>query len=188
VYDEVFEAWRFEVENTELGALPPDFYARVAEYVQRIREESRMLDKKAVKIGLLGRELEYVQRMIDELVWTRYNKLVRLITENQKVPSELLTTEETALCSDFLSFVEAYHAFVKKLVQGQVLEVATADKGRPPPKRVALRFLKAIPAVVGADMKTYGPFLAEDVASLPVENAKILVKRGLAKKIEISQG
>jgi len=188
VYNEVFEAWRFEVENAELGGLPPDFYARVAEYVQRIREESRMLDKKAVKVGLLGRELEYVQRMVGELVWARYNKLVRLVTESQKVPSELLTVEEVTLCSGFLSFVEAYHAFVKKLVQGQVLEVAVADKAHQPHKRVALRFLKAIPAVVGADMKTYGPFLAEDVASLPVENAKLLVKRGLAEPIEFSQG
>jgi DNA replication initiation complex subunit (GINS family) len=68
------------------------------------------------------------------------------------------------------------------------LEVAVADKARPPHNRVALRFLKAIPAVVGADMKTYGPFLAEDVASLPVENAKVLVKRGLAEAIESSQG
>jgi hypothetical protein len=111
-----------------------------------------------------------------------------LVTESQKVPSELLTTEEAALCSGFLSFAEAYHAFVKKLVQGQVLEVAVAEKTSQPHNRVALRFLKAIPAVVGADMKTYGPFLAEDVASLPVENAKVLVKRGLAEAIEPSQG
>jgi DNA replication factor GINS len=188
VYDEIFDAWRFEVENAELGGLPPDFYARTAEYVQKIREESRMLDKKAVKAGLLGRELEHVQRMVGELVWARYKKLVSLVTESQKVPSELLAVEEASLCSGFLSFVEAYHAFVKKLVQGQVLEVAFANITRNPHKRIALRFLKAIPAVVGADMKTYGPFLAEDVASLPVENAKILVKRGLAEPIEVSQG
>jgi DNA replication factor GINS len=185
VYNEIFDVWRFEVENAELSPLPSDFYARVAGYVQKIREESRMLDKKAVKAGLLERELEYVQRMVGELVWARYNKLVKLITENQKVPSDLLAVEEASLCSGFLSFVEAYHAFVKKLVQGQVLEVAVADKARQPHKRVVLRFLKAIPAVVGADMKTYGPFLAEDVASLPVENAKILVKRGLAEAVEV---
>ena len=186
MYDEVFAAWRFEVENAELGGLSPDFFARVAEYVQRIREESRMLDKKTAKAGLLGRELMHVQRMVGELVWVRYNKLVSLITESQKVPSELLTAEETALCSGFLSFVEAYYAFVKKLVQGHVLELDIADKPPQYHKRVALRFLKAIPAVVGPDMKTYGPFLAEDVASLPIENAKILVKRGLAEAVEFS--
>ena len=33
-------------------------------------------------------------------------------------------------------------------------------------------------------MKTYGPFIVEDVASLPVENARILVKQGLAVLVE----
>ena len=53
-------------------------------------------------------------------------------------------------------------------------------------KRVALRFIKEIPAVIGSDMKTYGPFMVEDVASVPVENAKILIKQGLAELVEAS--
>jgi DNA replication initiation complex subunit (GINS family) len=185
VYDELFAAWRFEVENDELGSLSPDFYARVADYVRRIKEESRMLDKKAVKAGLLEREMAHVQRMVGELVWARYRKLVSLLTDSQKMPSNLLAAEEAALCTGFLSFVEAYQRFAKKLLQGQVSEIAVA-KARKPHKRVALRFLKAIPAVVGVDMKTYGPFSAEDVGSVPVENAKILVKRGLAEAVEVS--
>jgi len=48
-----------------------------------------------------------------------------------------------------------------------------------------LRFLRDIPAIIGADMKTYGPFNAEDVASLPAENAKILAKQGLAERVEV---
>jgi DNA replication initiation complex subunit (GINS family) len=35
-------------------------------------------------------------------------------------------------------------------------------------------------------MKTYGPFAAEDVASMPVENARILVKQGMAAMIDTS--
>ena len=53
-------------------------------------------------------------------------------------------------------------------------------------KRVTLRFAKNIPAIIGLDMKTYGPFKVEDVASLPVENAKMLVKQGLAVLVEVS--
>ena len=52
-------------------------------------------------------------------------------------------------------------------------------------KRVTLRFVKDIPAVIGADMKAYGPFMVEDVASLPVENAKVFVKQGLAVAVEV---
>jgi DNA replication initiation complex subunit (GINS family) len=39
---------------------------------------------------------------------------------------------------------------------------------------------------MGADMKSYGPFVAEDVASLPPQNAQILVKQGLAVLVEVS--
>ena len=185
MYDELFAVWRFEVENDELGGLPLDFYVRVADYVRRITVERRMLDKKAVKVGLLERELANVQRIVDELVWARYRKLIRLLTEMKKVPADLLAAEETELCEGFLSFVEAYQGFAKKLLQGQVSEVAVT-KRRKVNKRVTLRFLKDIPAVVGVDMKTYGPFSAEDVGSVPVENAKLLVKRGLAEAVEVS--
>ena len=52
-------------------------------------------------------------------------------------------------------------------------------------KRVTMRFLKIVPAIVGSDMKTYGSFMVEDVASVPESNAKILVRQGLAKLVEI---
>jgi DNA replication factor GINS len=183
VYDELFAAWRFEVENDKLGGLSPDFYVRVADYVRRIKEEHRMLDKKAVKMGLLERELTHVQRIVDDLVWTRYRKLIRLLTDSQKISADLLAAEEAKLYEGFLSIVETYQSFAKKLLQGQVSEVAVT-KHYKVHKRVTLRFLKDIPAVVGVDMKTYGPFLAEDVGSVPVENARILIKKGLAEAVE----
>ena len=139
-----------------------------------------MLDKKTLKAVLLEHEMERIKHMVRELVWARYEKLVKMITADQKIPAELVAAEETKLFGEFLSFAEAYHRFVEKLLQGQVLSVAV-EKAH---KRVALRFLKAIPAVIGADMKIYGPFIVEDVASLPLENAKILIKQGLAEAVE----
>jgi DNA replication initiation complex subunit (GINS family) len=182
VYNELYAAWQRETESTALGRLSPDFYARIADYLRRIKEETRMLDKKTVKAGLLERELQNVKRMLQELVWARYKKLAKIIGEGQRVPSDLLTVEETRMCAGFLSFTEAYQRFAKNLLQGQVLKV---DVERAH-KRVVLRFVKAVPAVIGADMKAYGPFMVEDVASLPVENAKILVRQGLAEVVEVS--
>ena len=182
MYDELYAAWRLEIENTALGSLPPDFYVRIADYLRRIKEETRMLDKKTVKANLLEHEMHHVKRMLKELVWVRYKKLIKLITESQKVPSDLLTVEEAKMCVGFLPFTEAYQRFAKNLLQGQVSKV-DIEKVH---KRVALRFVKNVPAVIGADMKTYGPFMVEDVASLPVENAKILVRQGLAQLVEVS--
>ena len=185
MYEELFSVWRFEVENNELGSLSSNFYKRVADYVRKIKEDSRMLDKKGVKASLLQREMEHVQRMVKELVWVRYRKLLSLITECQKLPLDHLTLEEVTLCKRFVSFIEAYRSFTEKLLQGHMPKI-DFPKDTGAHKRVALRFLHSIPAIVGADMKTYGPFTAEDVGSVPIENAKILVQRGLAERIDRS--
>jgi DNA replication initiation complex subunit (GINS family) len=186
MYDELYAAWQFELENTELGGLPPDFYARAADYLRRIKEENRMLDKKTMKASLLEHELKRVKCMLKELVWARYKKLVALITESQKIPSGLLAVEEESMCAVFLSFAESYQKFAEKLLRGQVSSYVSKVDIKKVRKRVALRFIKNIPAVIGADMKTYGPFMVEDVASVPLENAKILIKQGLAELVEVS--
>jgi DNA replication initiation complex subunit (GINS family) len=46
--------------------------------------------------------------------------------------------------------------------------------------------VKEVPEIIGSDMKTYGPFKVEDVAALPVENTRILIKQGLAEKVEVN--
>jgi DNA replication factor GINS len=182
MYNELYAAWRREIDDASLGGLPPDFYAKIADYLRRIKEENRMIDKKSVKVNLLEHEAQNVKQMLEELIWARYKKLIKTITQSQKLASELLTVEEAKMSETFVTFADAYQNFAKDLMQGQVAKV-DAEVSH---KRVTLRFSKNIPSIIGADMKTYGPFVAEDVASLPVENAKILVKQGLAVLVEVS--
>jgi DNA replication initiation complex subunit (GINS family) len=182
MYDQLYAAWRMEIENPELGSLPSDFYARVADYLRRIKDEHRMLDQKTVKTSLLERESVNAQQLARELLWTRYRKIVKRIVDGQKVPAESLTAEEAKLCSGVVPFADAFNKFAANLLQGQAAKVEVETVAHT---RVTLRFLKAVPSIIGADMKTYGPFLVEDVASVPVENARILVKQGLAKKVEL---
>ena len=183
MYDELYAAWRAEIENPQLGSLPSDFYSRVAEYLRRIKEENRMLDKKAVKSILLEHEQSNTRRMAHELIWARYRKIVKMIVEGHKAPLDWLTTEENKLCSGLVPSTDSYTKFAHNLLQGQVSKVETETAIAH--KRVVLRFVKAVPSIIGADMQTYGPFSVEDVASVPVENAKILVKQRLAEAVEV---
>jgi DNA replication factor GINS len=202
VYNELYGAWRREIEDASLGALPPDFYGKIAEYIKRAKEEDKVLDKKSIKINLLEHEAQNVERMLEELLIVRYRKIVKFVTKSQKVPVELLTVEEAKMCETFADFAAVYMKFSKNLMAGETAQIpqktepirviirsesqATQPKADAAPKRLTLRFSKGIPAIMGADMKSYGPFVAEDVASLPVENAKILVKQGLAVLVEVS--
>lgn len=198
MYNELYAAWRREIEEASLGRLPPDFYARIADYLKHLKEENKILDKKSIKLNLLEHETQNVNRMLGELLRARYKKLVKTISQSQKMPSNLLTIEETKMSESFVAFADAYQKFARDLLKGQTqtikTEVIRVDFKAEPEvkpefshKRVALRFIKSIPTIIGADMKTYGPFVPEDVASLPADNAKMLVKQGLAVAIEVSQ-
>jgi len=182
MYGELYAVWQREIENPELQPLPADFYARVSDYLKRIKEETLVLDKKTLKAPLLEREMRNVDRIVKDLLRARYKKLVKTIGETQKIPSDLLATEEAKICEVFLPFTAAYQEFARNLLEGQ----APMVKADQPHNRVAVRFLKPIPAIIGSDMKTYGPFAAEDVGSVPAENAKILVKQGLVVVVEVS--
>jgi DNA replication factor GINS len=192
MYNELYAAWQREINEAPLGGLPSDFYARVAEYLKRIKEAGGVQDQKSVKANLLAKEAANAQRMLEELLGARYKKIIKVTTKQRKVPRELLTLEETQMCETFASFAEAYQKFSKNLLQEAAVEPIKVQI-KPPPKPEqptrklqAVRFVKAIPAIMGADMKSYGPFAAEDVASLPALNAQILVKQGLAVLVEVS--
>jgi DNA replication factor GINS len=197
VYDQLFAAWRRENEEASLGGLPPDFYGKIAEYMRRIKEDNE-LDQKTIKTNLLEHEAQNVELMLTEILELRYKKIIKIITKNQKIPLELLTVEEGKMAGKFATFSAEYQKFKEDLKQGQLATPSpikvtietdnklTATQTAPTQKRLTIRFTKNIPAIMGADMKSYGPFNAEDVASLPTLNAQILVKQGLAVLVEVS--
>jgi DNA replication factor GINS len=206
-YNELYSAWRWEINEPTLGGLPEDFYVKIAAYLRRINEDIAS-DKKSVKVNLLEHETRNVHRMLEELLKARYRKIIKNISKNQRIPTEVLATEEAKMCETFAFFSEAYQKFAENLIQGQVTipqitQLQTPNQPQTPPitvrvtetkpaseatnnKRLTLRFTKSIPAIMGADMKSYGPFVAEDVASLPAVNARMLVKQGLALLVEVS--
>jgi DNA replication factor GINS len=197
MYNQLYAAWQREIDDPTLGALPPDFYVKISEYLQHMKDEDKILDKKSVKMNLLLHESTNVERMLKELLETRYRKLIKNITKNQKTPVGVLTNEETRMVETFADFTKTYHKFADELMLGQITQITEPDKtsrivvkteNASPivSKRSTIRFLRSIPAIMGADMKSYGPFIAEDVASLPPQNAQILVKQGLAVLVEVS--
>lgn len=180
MYDEIYKVWKKEKEITEIERLPKDFYANVADYIKKMKAENRMLDQKTTKAKLLDREFKNVKIMVAELFQIRYRKLREKALARETVTRIVLTEEEEKLCREFLSLTEAYQAFSKDVLRGQLASIEKGIKQSV----VVLRFIQEIPALVGSDMKTYGPFEPEDIATLPPENARILVKQGVAVEVD----
>jgi DNA replication initiation complex subunit (GINS family) len=214
MYNELYAAWKREVSESTLGALPADFYSKLNDYIKQLMAKKEAPEQKSVKVNLLAHEEQNVRVMVEELFNVRYKKIIDAITETQKIPTDVLTPEEVKISKAFFSFEDDYTKFAKSQMQGQdvpqregakveaevpivvvaeppkvaapVEEVPKVVIVKPAPKRVTVRFSKPIPAIMGSDMKSYGPFVAEDVASLPELNAKILVKQGLAVLVEVA--
>lgn len=180
MYDELFEAWKKEKESAELQVLPRDFYANLVSYIKKIREESRMLDKKTTRARLMHREFENVKELVKELMKLRREKILRKTVIGKILSEDSLTNEEKSLYHEIAPLAESFQGFLKNIMRGQTIQV----EGKEKLKKVLVRFIQEIPAIIGSDMNTYGPYRAEDIATLPPENARILIKQGVAVEIE----
>lgn len=180
MYDELYEIWKKEKETSYVQLLPKNFYPNIASFIKKINQENRMLDKKTTKAKLLDYEFNNVKLMIEELFTLRFNKIQQSGLSGGMVVRDSLTLEEEKLFLEVFSVAEAYHGFSKNILRGHLSKIEKGEK----PKVKILRFVKEIPALMGSDMKTYGPFFPEDLATLPYENARILIKQKVAIEVD----
>jgi DNA replication initiation complex subunit (GINS family) len=180
LYDELYEVWQKEKETLEIQRLPKNFYAKIATYIKKMKQDNRMLDKKTTKAKLLGNEFRNVKIMLGQLLQVRYKKFLEKASFKENVHKENLTGEEKKLYSEVLPLAETYKAFSKDILRGHLSNIRKDRKQT----MIVLRFVQEIPALVGSDMKTYGPFAPEDIATLPPENAQVLIKQGVAVEVD----
>jgi len=185
MYDELYQAWKREKENRKLQALPDDFYSVISLYIKGLTEEQRMLDEQSVKTRLLAEELKYARRLISDLLYLRSQKILQeTLIEGAKL-GDILTTEEEVLFANIAPSFKAYDKLTAAIVGGRKPQVEEATLAKP--KKILVRFLREIPAIIGTDMKTYGPFKPEDIAGLPMENVEALLKQGVVVKLEAEE-
>ena len=183
-YATLYEAWRKEKESEELQRLDKGFYAELGEHIRANRDEFQMLDEKTLRAKLATEENSKIERLFKDLMWTRYRKILEATCEGKHIPTDFLASEEEHVYRDVSSALEKMKSMEKDVLRGRVPKFREA-KAVEKPERILVRFLQSIPAIVGPNAKVYGPFKAEDVASLPVDNAESLIRHGIAVKVEI---
>lgn len=181
-YNDLMENWRREQEREELQSISEKFYAEMTEYLSEIHSvESNEEVSLASRITL--KERDYALRMLRELVRLRIKKIIESELNGVVLVGKNLTREEQIFYSDFRRVLTSHEERLKSILMGHVPQIDTKPLPRVGLKVV--RFLKAVPAIIGIDMKTYGPFQLEDIVAIPVENAENLIRRGIAKEVEI---
>jgi len=148
-----------------LASLPEDFYTRLSQFLSSLEREGR---------GDLEREeltekRKVLLRMTEELLRLRMRKALSSLPDG--IPKNLLTCERPY----FEEIAESLRKMRTSLLSQQVREQVTE----------LLLMTEKIPKIVAEDMKFYGPFSKGEVAAIPKRTAEILVRRGLARRIEM---
>jgi DNA replication factor GINS len=93
-----------------------------------------------------------------------------------------LLPEERYVCSMQRRFGLRGQALLDALSEGRPSFIEFANR-RELSRSTTVRFVKHVNEIVGADLRRYGPFEENDIASIPATNADILLAEGDALEV-----
>jgi len=166
-----------EAEGQSKGILPlpVDFYRKVSEYSQKMRRLAGSGNSE-VAVRLLSRQTDMIRGMSKELLEVRAKKAFEQNSLSQLLP------EERYVCFARAKFNRRFETFIEALSSGQPSFIELAQRNETL-RNVTVRFTKHVDELVGLDLRHYGPFEAEDLASIPAANAGVLVAAGDAVEV-----
>ena len=164
-----------ESQSEALLPLPSDFYSSLAVYSQKLKRSAGS-GSSDVAVRLTATQSRMFESMVGQLLKLRTRKAVRQSALPQLLP------EERYVCSAEQRFQRRFETLVEAGSSGQpsFVEFAPLSETR---RNVTVRFVKLVNELVGLDMRRYGPFEADDVASIPAANADILIAGGDAVQV-----
>jgi DNA replication factor GINS len=181
-YQTLYEIWKREKESIELQPLSKGFYAELSNLVRAEREEAQMLDERSLRSQLFQNELAKIKKILTDLIECRFRKALQMILSGSIPGAELLASEEESIIRGISATKAQVEMLLRSVLEGRLPQIIEDVKGRQ--SRVVIRLLQDMPAIIGTNTSVYGPFKAEDIAALPLENAESLIKRGVAVRVE----
>ena len=164
-----------EAQAEKLVTIPSDFYSKLSLYSQSLRRSSASGGSE-LTLRLAAAQSLLIEGMTRSLIETRTAKAIR-----QNDVASLLP-EERYVCSTRQAHQRRLAAFVQAVSEGSPSFIEFANR-KESQRNVTVRFVKPVAEMVGLDMKRYGPYEVEDVASIPSSNADILISNGDAVEI-----
>ncbi|HJU13488.1 MAG TPA: hypothetical protein VJ792_03440 [Candidatus Nitrosotalea sp.] len=163
-----------EVENDSVQELDPKLYSDIAEFLGNLKSQ----DYDGVESKIKDSLVEMITDMTSLLLKIRIEKAV---SADELDYSNLLDEERFILDSED-ELRQRKDTILSATLNGRLKLLETLAKNHRS-RTVVVRFLKPIDQIVGTDLQTYGPFEAEDVATLPFENALALIGKKVAAKV-----
>jgi DNA replication factor GINS len=167
---DIYRMLKREIETGPIQQIEPDTFQKIAAALGSLKGQ-----------GYDGIEAKIRDRLTD-LLATSARLLIEArlykLHSGEAIDYSKLTDEEKYALDGMSESAARIDEIVSATLKGRV-KVLESISLRMRSKQVLVRFLKPIESFVGVDMNKYGPFQQEDVASLPLENARSLVQGGV---------
>jgi DNA replication initiation complex subunit (GINS family) len=164
-----------ESASESLMPLASDFYSSLSAYSQKLKR-SASSGASEVSVRLIATQTRMIESMVRQLLRLRTRKAMQQNALLQLLP------EERYVCSAEQKFQKRFQTLVEAVASGQpsFIEFAHLSESQ---RSVTVRFVKHVNELVGLDMRHYGPFEPDDVASIPAASADILIAGGEAVEV-----
>ena len=209
-YETLFDILRREKNRDELQELQDSFFKDLQAYLD---EKQAILDKamkENTPFAVKEREgtriqLENVAKILKELMERRENKIIRLAQDHSRNGldnSKGVLEEERPFFDNMASLLGGFRTNITNIIERkkavplptakkvEKLPQSTKSSGSRPdadysfaPDFKTVRITNNLPRFLGRDMKVFGPFDEDEIASLPSEIADLLVRKGRAEEI-----
>ncbi|HXG14235.1 MAG TPA: hypothetical protein VNK25_03795 [Candidatus Nitrosotenuis sp.] len=165
-----------EIENDQVQEIDRAFYTSLSEYLGKLKSEGY----DGIENKIKNRLIELITQITSLLLKTRIEK-----SQNEMDFTNLLDEEKYILESQ-QDLLERREMILSATLNGRTKLLESVSK-KHKIKPITVRFLRDFDQFVGADFTKYGPFKAEDVATIPNENAQALISKNITVKLNLQE-
>jgi DNA replication factor GINS len=178
IYERLLELWTRERSSETLTKIPEELIKELSTHVSLIRRQLKLSERGSINAALRNSELHMIQRILESLFKVRLRKIMTSGASDGQL-------------ENLLSFERRFYNILQRALQSHLDSVKSILSNplllqpRKESKYEVVIFLKQSPRIVGEDLVSYGPFQEGDIASLPVENANLLARRNIVRRVQL---
>lgn len=208
-YDLLFDILRIEKSREELQKLEENFYKNVVDYINTKESFINDINTSPGEKELTKIQLGNIKKLIVELYDRREKKIISLAIYKIKTSSGIINTdsllEEERFLFDILysDFFKCRSAILSNVITGKIpkTDMLTSqdisntkmtDDEKSKTRTVysendvkSIRFIRPVPRFLGTELEIYGPFEENDIASMPVRIADVLIQKNRAEEMDM---
>jgi DNA replication factor GINS len=186
----ILELLKKETQIPKIQAISPDIYRKIA---QTIRDLS-IQKYEDLELEVHHELIKLLTLSTKSLFELRIRKLLESSNGQHLSYPSLLSSDDYSKLTDEEKFIfeeerkvsQRKELIIQSLIGGNVNNLDTISRIIRS-KMIIIRFLESTDQFMGVDMAKYGPFIKEDIAILPFENARSLIERKIAIEINDSR-